>query len=88
MIQYIKGRSSILKNSRYSLNTVAKSISNKQKRGEKDAIVSRPLYLDGLATTPMDPRVFHKMAPYLTSYYGNPHSSSHFCRLEEWCNSL
>ena len=37
----------------------------------------RPIYLDAAETTPLDPRVFDKMLPYLTSYYGNPHSVSH-----------
>ncbi|KAL7641904.1 UNVERIFIED_CONTAM: hypothetical protein RMT77_007778 [Armadillidium vulgare] len=37
----------------------------------------RPLYLDAQATTPMDPRVLDKMLPYLTTYYGNPHSRTH-----------
>uniref|UniRef100_T1IYH2 cysteine desulfurase n=1 Tax=Strigamia maritima TaxID=126957 RepID=T1IYH2_STRMM len=39
--------------------------------------VGRPLYLDAQATTPMDPRVLDAMLPFLTSYYGNPHSRSH-----------
>ena len=34
----------------------------------------RPLYLDAQSTTPMDPRVLDAMLPYMTSYYGNPHS--------------
>jgi len=59
------------------LRTVASVISDKNKRGPQDALPSRPIYLDGLATTPLDPRVMDKMAPYSVSYYGNPHSSSH-----------
>jgi cysteine desulfurase len=37
----------------------------------------RPLYLDAQATTPLDPRALDAMMPYLTSYYGNPHSRTH-----------
>jgi len=37
----------------------------------------KPLYLDAQATTPLDPRVLDTMLPYLTSYYGNPHSRTH-----------
>lgn len=37
----------------------------------------RPLYLDFQATTPLDPRVLDAMLPFLTSYYGNPHSRTH-----------
>jgi len=37
----------------------------------------KPLYLDAQSTTPMDPRVLDSMLPYLTSYYGNPHSRTH-----------
>ena len=29
------------------------------------------------ATSPMDPRVLDAMMPYLTSVYGNPHSTTH-----------
>ncbi|KAH1012528.1 hypothetical protein HUJ05_011673 [Dendroctonus ponderosae] len=39
--------------------------------------LGRPLYLDAQATTPLDPRVLDEMMPYLTSYYGNPHSRTH-----------
>uniref|UniRef100_A0A8U7MUZ9 cysteine desulfurase n=1 Tax=Corvus moneduloides TaxID=1196302 RepID=A0A8U7MUZ9_CORMO len=37
----------------------------------------RPLYMDVQATTPLDPRVLDSMLPYLTAYYGNPHSRTH-----------
>lgn len=37
----------------------------------------RPLYLDSLATTPMDPRVLDVMLPWTVSYFGNPHSRTH-----------
>ena len=52
----------------------------------------KPLYLDAQATTPMDPRyraagvaivalvsprVLDAMMPFLTCYYGNPHSRTH-----------
>ena len=37
----------------------------------------RPLYLDAQSTTPLDPRVLDAMLPYLTTYYGNPHSRTH-----------
>lgn len=45
-----------------------------------DPVISptvKPLYLDAQSTTPMDPRVLDSMLPYLTSYYGNPHSRTH-----------
>ena len=63
--------------SRRLVNTVAATVSRKLKRTEADEITSRPMYLDAQATTPVDPRVQHDMQPYLVSYYGNPHSSSH-----------
>ena len=37
----------------------------------------RPLYLDMQATTPLDSRALDKMLPYLTHYFGNPHSRTH-----------
>ncbi|KAF4527627.1 hypothetical protein B566_EDAN016358 [Ephemera danica] len=42
-----------------------------------DDLEGRPLYLDAQATTALDPRVLDAMLPYMTSYYGNPHSRTH-----------
>lgn len=42
-----------------------------------DGVEGRPLYLDAQATTSLDPRVLDAMLPYLTSFYGNPHSRTH-----------
>lgn len=36
----------------------------------------KPIYLDYNATTPIDPKVFESMLPYLQSFLGNP-SNSH-----------
>ena len=40
-------------------------------------MIDRPIYLDGHATTKVDPRVVSAMMPYLTEYYGNPSSNAH-----------
>merc|ERR1719384_1569463 len=57
----------------------------KQQMPEEEMIVKktldkgepRPLYLDAQSTTALDPRVLDAMLPYLTTYYGNPHSRTH-----------
>lgn len=60
------------------LQNQRKNISGGGNFNVKDDLVSgRPLYLDAQATTPLDPRVLDAMLPYLTSYYGNPHSRTH-----------
>ncbi|HEY9828767.1 MAG TPA: cysteine desulfurase family protein [Stenomitos sp.] len=37
----------------------------------------RPIYLDGHATTPLDPRVLEAMLPWLQEQFGNPSSQGH-----------
>lgn len=55
---------------------------NKPAVSEKSLSTSKSLkptkmFFDFQSTTPVDPRVFDAMVPYLTSFYGNPHSRSH-----------
>ena len=38
------------------------------------------VYLDHNATTPLDPRVFDAMKPYLVEHYGNPSSPHYYGR--------
>jgi cysteine desulfurase len=48
---------------------------HKELKGAVD--LSRPVYLDYSATTPVDPRVVDAMLPYLREDFGNPASRSH-----------
>lgn len=42
--------------------------------------MKKEIYMDNAATTPMNPRVFEAMMPYLESSYGNPSSVYSFSR--------
>jgi len=55
-------------------------LNNYESDATKDGLYSmegRAAYLDMSATTPVDPRVFDAMAPYMIGSYGNPHSKTH-----------
>ncbi|KAF7282563.1 hypothetical protein GWI33_002353 [Rhynchophorus ferrugineus] len=58
-------------------STFSRNLTTDNKFQIKEEFSGRPLYLDAQATTPLDPRVLDEMLPYLTSYYGNPHSRTH-----------
>jgi len=40
--------------------------------------MTKPIYLDYMATTPIDPRVAQKMIPYLNEFFGNPASKHYY----------
>ena len=40
--------------------------------------MTKPIYLDYMATTPIDPRVAQKMLPYLNEFFGNPASKHYY----------
>jgi len=62
-----------LKRGRSSIHTSVSDFQSAQPQKEE----MKPLYLDAQSTTPTDPRVLDAMLPYLTSFYGNPHSRTH-----------
>lgn len=45
---------------------------------KNEITVSKLIYFDNQATTPVDARVRAVMLPYLNEIYGNPHSNDHF----------
>ena len=41
------------------------------------------VYLDNAATTPVDPKVFEAMQPYLKNDFGNPSSTHSYGRVSK-----
>ena len=39
--------------------------------------MTKKIYLDYQATTPVDPQILKKMIPYFSENFGNPHSNNH-----------
>ena len=39
--------------------------------------MTKKIYLDYQATTPVDPKILRKMIPYFSNNFGNPHSNTH-----------
>ena len=39
--------------------------------------MSKKIYLDYQATTPVDLQILKKMMPYFNENFGNPHSNNH-----------
>ena len=39
--------------------------------------MTRKVYLDYQATTPVAPEILKKMLPYFSENFGNPHSNNH-----------
>ncbi|KAK9888926.1 hypothetical protein WA026_001146 [Henosepilachna vigintioctopunctata] len=78
MYRYCKNICGVISRNQYVSNLFhcKYSTENKFNMHEK-TFEGRPLYLDAQATTPMDPRVLDAMLPYMTAYYGNPHSRTH-----------
>lgn len=57
--------------------TVSVDFENKSSQLKKELGLTRGIYLDTQATTPLDFRVLDSMLPYMTNMFGNPHSKSH-----------
>lgn len=47
-------------------------------QGNNHTADSLPIYLDYLATTPLDPSVLEEMLPFLRGQFGNPSSATHW----------
>jgi cysteine desulfurase len=48
-----------------------------EKKTKSISNVSKAIYFDFQATTPLDPRALDKMMPYFVHDFGNPHSRTH-----------